>query len=145
MNNLKDIQEYQRAVKYGFEPLLDWRKFTLPIRLRVELQRQLFGHCTLTKADNIARANERFYRWVFEHKTQVCEETGKPLYDYSAIHVSHILTKGSHPEMSHDPRNTNLLTAEAHELWENGDRKGMKIYPLNLIIIELLKSDYSNL
>lgn len=37
--------EYEYCVARGYEPLLDIRNFRLDIRLRVELQRELFGHC----------------------------------------------------------------------------------------------------
>jgi len=137
--------QYQEAVAIGYEPLRDWRKFDVDIFLRVRIQRMIFGHRELTKADDIRRANDRFYRWCFEHSLKVCEETGVELHDYSSVHVSHILTKGAHPEMAHDPRNVNILTYKKHERWESGKNSGMKIYSLNMYIIELLKTDYSKL
>lgn len=145
MNLISTYQQYEDFVALGFQPLVDWRKFEIEIRLRVELQRQLFGHRILTKADDLVKANDRFYRWVFEHKQQVCEETGVPIYGYSAVHLSHIITRGSHPEMAHDPRNINILTLKAHNRWESGNNKGMKIFPLNQYIIRMLIDDYKSL
>lgn len=144
MNIIGTYQQYQDFVAMGFEPLIDWRKFEIEIRLRVQIQRNIFGHRELTKGD-IRASNDRFYRWCFEHKRQSCEETGQPIYEYSSVHVSHIITKGSHPEMAHDPRNTNILIFTKHNRWESGNYKGMKIYPLNMIIIELLRKEYSQL
>lgn len=43
--------EYEYCVARGYEPLLDIRNFRLDIRLRVELQRELFGHCVLGRGD----------------------------------------------------------------------------------------------
>lgn len=136
---LTERYEYAYCVAHGYEPLLDIRKFRLDIRLRVELQRELFGH------HDILAANQRFFRWVWEHKPHRCEETLRPLYNYSAVYCSHILTRGAYPEMAHDPRNINILCFEMHNRWEIGDRKHMRIYPKNLRVIEMLKKEYQNL
>lgn len=42
---LTDRAEYQFVTDRGFCPLLDYKRFTMDIRLRVEIQRELFGHC----------------------------------------------------------------------------------------------------
>lgn len=135
--------EYDYCVSRGFEPLID-TKFQLDIRLRVEIQRELFGHCVFGRGD-IPVANQRFFRWMWEHKPHRCEETMRPLYNYSAVYISHILTRGAHPEMAHDPRNINILCAEMHEKWENGNRREMRIYPGNMRIIEQMKKEYREL
>lgn len=136
--------EYVKAVERGFAPLLDDKIFTIDIRLRVQLQREIFGHCTIGRGD-IPRANERFFRWVWAHKPHYCEETMRPLPNYSATYCSHILTRGAHPEMAHDPRNINILCAEMHDKWENGDRKTMRIYEKNQRLIDRLKAEYNTL
>lgn len=136
--------EYDKAVERGFTPLLDDKIFTIDIRLRVQIQREIFGHCTNGRGD-IPRANERFFRWVWAHKVHYCEETMRPLPNYSAMYCSHILTRGAHPEMAHDPRNINILCAEMHDKWENGDRKTMRIYDKNQCLIEQLKAEYNTL
>lgn len=104
----------------------------MDIRLRIEVQRSLFP------------SHEQFYLWVWEHKVHTCEETMKPLREYSATYVSHILTKGGHPDMAHDPRNTNILCLKAHNQWEFGNREKMRIYERNQLIIKQLKNEYSN-
>lgn len=119
------------CVARGYEPLLDIRNFRLDIRLRVELQLELFGNCVLGRGD-IPVANQRFFRWVWEHKPHRCEECLKPLRNYSAVYCSHILTRGAFPEMAHDARNINILCFEHHSCWENGDREKMRIYPGNV-------------
>lgn len=128
--------EYDYIVSRGFEPLLDTNHFRMDIRLRIAIQREKFG------TGHTPEENERFYRWIWEHKPHYCEETMRPLSNYSATFVSHILTRGANPEMAHDPRNVNILCFEMHNKWENGDRKGMRIYPANLLRIEELKKEY---
>lgn len=133
-------EEYQEAVKRGFEPLLDMR-FKMVVRLRVEIQTELFGRGRI----DTMRANEKFFRWVWNHKPHYCEETMRPLKTYSAVYCSHILTRGAFPEMATDPRNINLLCPEMHNRWENGDRERMRIYWKNKKTIELLKEEYNEL
>lgn len=135
--------EYDLIVDRGFEPLIDINNFQMEISLRIAIQKEIFGHCIFGRGD-VMQANERFFRWVWVHKPHVCEETMQPLRNYSAVHCSHILTRGAHPEMAHDPRNINLLTFEMHERWENGDRQNMRIYARNMRIVELLKQEYMN-
>ena len=141
---LTDRDEYDYCIQRGYNPLLDIRNFRMDIRLRVAIQRELFGHCGFGRG-NIPQANERFFRWVWDNKPHRCEETMKPLPSYSAVYCSHILTRGAHPEIAHDPRNINILCFEAHNRWENGDRKTMRIYPANVRLIELIKSEYQQL
>lgn len=131
----RELYDYARS--RGYEPLID-RHFSLEINLRVSIQRELFG------AGHTPEENERFYRWCWEHKLHVCEECMRPLREYSATYVSHILTKGAHPAMAHDPRNVNILCFSHHNTWENGKRENMRIYRSNMIVIETLKQEYQN-
>ena len=136
--------EYKLVADRGFCPLLDYHNFTMYIRLRVEIQRELFGHCIYGRGD-VMQANERFFRWIWQHKRHQCEETMRPLRNFSASFCSHILTRGAFPEMAHDPRNINILCLEMHNKWEHGDRESMRIYPKNVRLIELLKKEYNEL
>lgn len=135
--------EYDYCLSKGYEPLIDTR-FSLDIRLRVAIQRELFGHCVFGRGD-VPVANQRFYKWVWEQKPHRCEETMRPLPYYSATFVSHILARGAYPEMAHDPRNVNILCAGMHEMWEHGRRDRMRIYPGNVRLIQLLKNEYQSL
>lgn len=134
--------EYDYCVKHGYEPLLFDKFFRMDIFLRVEIQKRLFGHCAIGRG-NIPQANERFYRWCWEHLPHRCEETLRPLTAYSACYVSHILARGAYPEMAHDPRNVNILSYAMHAEWENGKREEMRIYKANAERIEILKSEYN--
>ena len=130
--------EYDLCKAHGIEPLID-RRFAMDIRLRVAIQRELFG------TGHTPQENERFYRFCWDHYAHQCAETMRPLKQYSATYVSHILTRGAHPEMAHDPRNVNILSYECHNRWENGDRKNMRIFAGNQIIIEQLKREYATI
>lgn len=130
--------EYDLCKSRGIEPLVD-RRFAMDIRLRVAIQRELFG------TGHTPQENERFYRFCWDHYPHQCAETMRPLNQYSATYISHILTRGAHPEMAHDPRNVNILSFEQHNRWENGDRKNMRIFAGNQVIIEQLKREYATI
>lgn len=136
--------EYDLVVSRGFQPLLSNRFFRLDIKLRIVIQRQIFGHCVTGRGSDIIAANDRFFHWVWEHKPHYCEECMKPLRSYSAVYCSHILTRGAHPEMAHDPRNINILCFDHHNQWENGNKERMRIYTKNQQIISELKNDYKS-
>lgn len=127
---------YDYCKMRGYEPLID-RRFAMDIHLRVTIQRELFGR------GHTPEENEKFYRWCWNHKRHICEECMRPLREYSATYVSHIITRGAHPEAAHDCRNVNILCFSHHSVWENGNRKNMRIYQRNLQIVEELKKEYS--
>lgn len=137
------MEEYTYCESRGYIPLIN-KLFTLEIAFRITIQDMMFGDFKFG-GDNIPIANQLFYRWVWEHKKHVCEECMTPLHDYSAIHISHIKSKGANPEMAHDPRNTNILCFWCHNKWENGNRGTMRIYPGNKKIIEQLRNEYKGL
>ena len=130
--------EYDYCRTLGYEPLVD-KRFAMDIHLRVDVQRELFG------TGHTPEENEKFYRWCWDHKPHWCEETMRPLHQYSAVYVSHILTRGAHPEIAHDPRNVNILCFEKHNQWENGDRERMRIWRSNQLQIQTLKAEYESL
>ena len=127
-------EEYEYCLSRGYDPLIDER-FPMEINLRREIQREKFGK-------NNRGGNSKFYRYCIENLPHVCEECGRYISYPSAVNVSHILTRGAHPDKAHDPRNVNFLCFDCHARWENGDRESMKIYPKNLKTIEQLKKEY---
>lgn len=141
MHRVETIPEYEYCISRGYDPLTDTVNFELPIKLRVELQNEIFGKFRA----GIPQANAKFYRYCWDNKPHRCEETLIPLYHYSSVFISHILSRGAHPEMAHDPRNVNILCLLSHAKWENGNRIEMRIYPGNLKIIEQLKREYRSL
>lgn len=133
MIDTRELYDYAR--QRGYEPLID-RRFALDINLRVSIQLELFG------TGHTPEENEWFYRFCWEHYPHRCEECMRPLHQYSATYVSHILTRGAHPELAHDCRNVNILCFYHHSVWENGDRQNMRIYRINQLTIEMLKNEY---
>lgn len=139
------IDEYIDVCAKGINPLIDWKNYQLEIRLRIQIQNTLFGKSELGKA-NVPVANQKYYQYMWENKLHVCEECCKPLYEYSAKFISHILTRGGYSEMAHDCRNSRILCFECHQNAEIEEfHRMMKIYEMDLIIIELLKHDYNEL
>ena len=138
LTTLTTYEDYLFVQSRGFEPLLD-PHFPMTIELRKEVQQKLFG------SGHTPAENEKFYRWCWQHRQHICEETMISLHEYSAVYISHILSRGAHPEMAHDPRNINILCARAHAQWENGDRRSMRIYERNQRTIQKLKEEYYGL
>lgn len=126
---------YDYAVLRGYEPLTDSR-FKVVEPFKRHLIEHKFG------SGNSIEQNEKFFRWIWEHKPHYCEECMKPLRQYSAVYCSHILTRGAHPEFAYYPENINILCFEHHSIWENGNRRNMRIYRANLLVIEQLKKEY---
>lgn len=138
--------DYDLCISRGFEPLIDWRRFKMDIHLRVDIQRDIFGRVIFNRTLSVPKANLKFYHWNWEHRPHYCEESTAEIQVYSAMVISHILARGAHPDMAHDPRNVNILNGYYHPKWEDPDRRtGMKIYPANLIVIDLLNEDYKKL
>ena len=125
-------EKYKAVVNIGFEPLID--DFGLDHGLRLEIQKERFP------------SNEVFYRWCWDYYPHRCMECMKPLGEYSATYVSHILTRGAHPDMAHDPRNVRILCARHHEQYEHRTtRKTMRIYEQTERIAEQLRYEYNDI
>jgi len=136
---LSERGEYDYCKKQsGLEPLIH-SSFDIAFPLRIELQKELFPKYSREN-------NKRFYRWYWDNypKQRKCEETGQYLFQFSPCFISHILSRGAHPEMAYDARNINLLSFNAHQQW--GDsfwRKSMKIFKQNEMTIQKLRDDYN--
>lgn len=133
---IEDIECYKYAKSKGYEPLTD-KRFEMPIKVRVDVQRYLFG------TGHTPAENERFYRYCWELYPHICEECMRPLTQFSATYISHIRTRGAFPEAAHDVRNVNILCFKHHNQWETGNRKAMRIYPGNVQTIEQLTKEYN--
>lgn len=133
-------EDYDILLSKGIDCLYDPR-FDLEIGLRIAIQKEKFGK-------NDDEGNAKFYHYCLTHFPMVCENCGKPIRYPWATNVSHILTRGAHPEMAHDPRNINVLCAECHELWEHKttrDRLRMWFVEKNERTIEELKREYNGI
>lgn len=138
MVEITNREDYDALLKRGIDCLYD-KRYHLEIGLRREIQREKFG-----KNDN--EGNAKFYAYCIKHFPHVCENCGRPIPFPCATNVSHILTRGSHPEMAHDPRNVNILCGTCHELWEHAPTR-FKLNPWlvekNERTIKLLKQEYN--
>lgn len=138
---ITSLEEYRIFEKFKFNPLISDIHFRIDIHTRKEIILAIFGYS--------CPANDvKFYRWMWDHKPHVCEEFMIPLWEYSAGHISHILTRGAHTEMRYDPRNINILSAKAHRTWETGiesEKKKMNIWDENQLKIKILKDEYSKI
>lgn len=146
--SINTIEEFNLCISKGVNPLFWHRTIKIEINLRKTIQQKLFGNAERISRD-IVRANDRYYHYCFEHSLLACENCGVSLYaaknidkSFSAIYVSHIISKGSNPQIAHDPRNHNILCPKCHDRWENGTRREMLIYFDNSVIIHELKNDY---
>ncbi len=133
---IEDLECYEYAKSKGYEPLTD-KRFEVPIKVRIDVQRYLFG------AGHTPAENERFYRYCWDLYPHICEECMRPLTQFSATYISHIRTRGAFPEAAHDVRNVNILCFKHHNQWETGNRKAMRIYPGNVQTIEQLTKEYN--
>ena len=133
---IEDLECYKYAKSKGYEPLTD-KRFEMPIKVRIEVQRYLFG------AGHTPAENERFYRYCWDLYPHICEECMRPLTQFSATYISHIRTRGAFPQAAHDVRNVNILCFKHHNQWETGNRKAMRIYPGNVQTIEQLTKEYN--
>jgi len=133
-------EEYLAMKVAGYEPLGDI-SVDIDMHIRVALIKEKFP-----KASG---ANDvKFYKWAFEVKGDICEETGIWLRSYQSCFVSHILSKGAYTEMRYDLRNVNILCLLSHSLWEFGtiqEKQTMKIWEPNQATIFILKKDYNDL
>ena len=139
MVEITNREDYDALLKRGIDCLYD-KRYHLEIGLRREIQREKFGK-------NDDEGNYLFYRYCLHHFPAICENCGKPIEHPWATNVSHIITRGSHPEMAHDPRNVNILCWECHELWEHKttrNRLNPWFVEKNERTIQMLKQEYNN-
>jgi hypothetical protein len=127
--------DYEAALRASSwrHPLIDPR-IEMPLELRQQIEQTFY------------RDKNGFYRWQWQTRNpKACEECNHPLGRYDATWVSHILSRGAHPNMTLDSRNANLLCAWHHAQWENRLKEPnthMQIYSRNQIIIAQLYADH---
>lgn len=137
---IAERETYDKLKARGIDPLFWIDSIFLAPEIRKEIQEEIFGK------GNHQAANQKFYKLAWGHKEHhKCEECMKPLPNYSASFVSHMLSRGAYPEAAYDLRNFNILCKECHARWENGDRENMKIFQRNNYRIKFIKKDYETL
>jgi hypothetical protein len=107
---------------------------------------------TIEKRKETLRLDRELYKYIFDTKPPICEECNALLSNefedengniIMISQFSHILGKGAFPEYRHNKLNINRLCDIHHDQWETGDRKSMKIYEPNQLIIQKIKNDES--
>lgn len=74
-------------------------------------------------------ADTAFYNEIWAERRHSCEECGCNLGNtWKRYMFSHLITKGSHPDLRYNKRNIVLKCLPCHNRWENGDRKNMRVY-----------------
>lgn len=129
--------EYDYAVERGYSPLFD-RRFEVNGTTRKAVIGRKFPKYTVQN-------NSKFYRWYWDNYQgeRCCEECGMPLRSYSAVFVSHILTRNGHRHIAYDPMNINLLCFEHHRQWEQQHlARKLRIYKSNQVRIDKLLGWY---
>lgn len=106
---------------------------------------------SLKRLETLKKDKETYFE-VFQLKESVCEGCGRPLSNVfeqggqiiDIWQYSHILSKGSFPQLRHNPKNFNRLCFKCHQIWEFGGEEGRKVlscYDKNQeIISELYES-----
>lgn len=103
---------------------------------------------TIERRKETLRLDRELYLYIFNTKPHKCEECRNLLPDIFEDEngnivcigqYSHILTKNSFPEYRHNRLNINRLCIIHHNQWEFSDRKSMKIYEPNQLIIQKIK------
>lgn len=139
MVEITNREDYDALLKRGIDCLYD-KRYHLEIGLRREIQREKFGK-------NDDEGNAKFYAYCIKHFPHVCENCGRPIEHPWATNVSHILSRGSHPEMAHDPRNMNILCWECHQKFEHTTTRHYLnpwFVEKNERTIQMLKQEYNN-
>lgn len=130
-------EEYEFVKSQGIEPMALPAYFEINVKLRRELEEELFGK------GNKEENNIRFYRYAWKISEHYCRECLRPLENYSSCYISHRLSRGAYPEHAYDLRNFDILCVTCHSKWENPiTRKSMRIYPKASEEMELLKQEH---
>jgi 5-methylcytosine-specific restriction endonuclease McrA len=77
---------------------------------------------------------------IWASRPHRCIECQAQLVAPLAIHFSHVLSRGSHPELAADPDNIVLHCAKCHRKWEAGKKDEM---PETLKALERIKKKHS--
>jgi len=83
-----------------------------------------------------------WYKEQWNKSSKRCMECGLLIRHFSPMFISHIITKGSFPQLRHHPENCMIYCMNCHQTWEFGDRKKMRTYDQAQEIAERLKREY---
>lgn len=63
---------------------------------------------------------------IWSERDHYSEVSGEPLGEFHPIFFSHLVTKGSRPDLRYNKENIMLMTVEEHSKWEFGDRDKLR-------------------
>jgi hypothetical protein len=63
------------------------------------------------------------FKKIWSERPHVSEISGKPLGKFNVCYFSHVISKGSRPDLRDLKENILLMTFEEHQLWEFGTRQ----------------------
>jgi hypothetical protein len=149
-----DCNHFRLHKKTRFETAKEKFDSSLPkLKIKPLKQRKwVVKSTTKTKEkrqETLCKDRETYFK-VFKNKPHNCEECDMPLPEVfedengdivMIAQYSHILGKQAWPEFRHNPENFNRLCMGCHDKWDHGDKRSMKIYEKNGIIIEKLKNN----
>ena len=65
------------------------------------------------------------FKEIWDERHHVSELSGKPLGKFNVCYFSHIISKGSRPDLRGSKENIMLMTFDEHQLWEFGTKEQM--------------------
>jgi len=83
-----------------------------------------------------------WYKEMWKKSSKRCMECGLRILHFHPMFISHIITKGSFPQLRHHPENFMIYCMNCHQMWEFGERKKMKTYQEAIEIAERLKREF---
>lgn len=60
------------------------------------------------------------FKQIWDERPRYSEVSGEPLGAFNVRYFSHVISKGSRPDLRLEPINIMLMTCAEHELWEFG-------------------------
>src|SRR5210317_1451800 len=88
------------------------------------------------------KKDKEWYEECWNSSQKKCMECGLVIRHFHPMFISHIITKGSFPQLRNHPRNFMIYCMNCHQQWEFGNRKAMKTYDEAQRITEELKREY---
>lgn len=81
---------------------------------------------TKMKAGRKESGQAKTFREIWDARPHACEVCKVPIHEATASNFSHLLPKGSYPELKNDPRNIVIKCKECHDLWHKHGAAGLR-------------------
>lgn len=117
--------------KKGMPP----KKIPVPLK-RTPIKKKACKIAPLTKKQQRKiQRNKNYYRWAIAANIAknngkcICEECGTEIPYPTGANVSHIVAGGANNMLYDDPINHEILCKPCEDIWTNGERSKMRIFP----------------